>query len=366
MRKLAALPVLFCTFAFASVKIQTLSLPNGAVGTSYSASIQAPGGTLPYTWWVQSGALPSGLTLVACTKPCANIQGMPTTAGTFNFAIEVRGRGGMTSTASYAVTIAGNNPPATLSITTRSLANGAFGVPYSAALAATGGVAPYSWSLSSGILPTGFILSASGVISGTPTVPPFGTFSFTVTVTDSASPQQCASAALSLSINTPVAITTASLPSGVVSDAYSATLTASGGTAPYTWQVSGPLPAGLILSGATLSGTPTVAGTFPFSITASDSSSPVQTASQAFSIVVAAQSHYVTLTWSTVSGAASYSVYRGMTSGGPYTQITGGISPAAYTDDDVAAGGTYYYVVTDMSNTGQESGYSNEAQAIIP
>jgi len=368
MRKLAALPLLLCTLAFAGVKIQTASLPNGTVGTAYSATIQAPGGTLPYTWWVEAGALPAGLSLVPCTKTCAAVVGTPTIAGTFNFSIEVRGRGGVTSTVNYTVATAANNPPpSTLAITTSSLPKGAFGVPYSAALAATGGVAPYSWSLSSGNLPTGFTLSNLGVISGTPANPPFGTFSFTVTVADSESTPQTASASLSLFIDTPVAITTPSLPSAVVSEAYSATLAASGGVPPYTWQVSsGCLPAGLTLSGATLSGSPTVAGTFPFTIAVSDSSSPVQTASQAFSIAVSAASHYVTLAWNTVSGAAGYNVYRGTTTGGPYNQITAGISPATYTDDNVSAGATYYYVVTDVNNAGQESGYSNESPAVIP
>jgi hypothetical protein len=369
MRKVAALPLLFlCTLAFAGVKIQTSSLPSGSIGTAYSATIQAPGGTLPYTWWVQSGVLPPGLSLDPCTRACANIVGTPSSAGTYSFAIEVRGHGGMTSTASYTVTIPGNDPPpSALAITTTSLPNGAFGVPYSQALAATGGVAPYSWSLSSGSLPTGFTLNTSGVISGTPTNPPFGAFSFTVTVTDSEGTPQTASDSLSLFINTPMSITTASLPSGVVSEAYSATLAASGGTAPYTWQVSaGSLPAGLTLSGATLAGTPTATGTFSFTITVSDSSSPVQTASETFSIPVAPALHYVTLSWNTVSGAASYNVYRGATSGGPYSQITSGISPATYTDDNVTAGATYYYVVTDVSNSGQESSYSNEAQAVVP
>jgi fibronectin type 3 domain-containing protein len=126
------------------------------------------------------------------------------------------------------------------------------------------------------------------------------------------------------------------------------------------------LPTGIALSGTSLAGTPTAAATFSFTITVSDSSSPVQTTSQAFSIPIAAASHYVILSWNTVSGAASYNVYRGATSGGPYSQITSGISPSTYTDDNVTAGATYYYVVADVNNSGQESSYSNEAQAVVP
>jgi hypothetical protein len=85
-----------------------------------------------------------------------------------------------------------------LSITTTSLTSGNVGVMYSATLAATGGVSPYSWSVSTGSLPAGLALNAStGAISGTPTAG--GTANLTVTVTDSASAM--ASQALSLTIN---------------------------------------------------------------------------------------------------------------------------------------------------------------------
>ena len=73
---------------------------------------------------------------------------------------------------------------APLTIVTASLPGGTLGLPYVATLGASGGAPPYSWSLSSGTLPAGLVLSAAGVISGTPTA--VGTSTFTVTVTDSA------------------------------------------------------------------------------------------------------------------------------------------------------------------------------------
>ena len=158
-------------------------------------------------------------------------------------------------------------PPA-VSVTTTSLPGATVSSTYSATLTAAGGTPPFTWSVSAGSLPAGLSLSAAGVISGT-TPASAGTSSFTVKVTDSAS--QAATAALSITVSaaiTPVSITTASLPAATVGTAYSATLTATGGTG-YTWSVSsGALPAWATLNSSTgvISGTPTAAATTSFTV----------------------------------------------------------------------------------------------------
>jgi hypothetical protein len=77
--------------------------------------------------------------------------------------------------------------------------------------------------------------------------------------------------------------------------------------------------------------------------------------------------HTVDLNWNAVSGVAGYNVYRGTASGGPYTMINSSLDgTTSYTDSTVVSGTTYYYVVTSVDSDQAESGYSNQAQAVVP
>jgi large repetitive protein len=166
-------------------------------------------------------------------------------------------------------------PP--LAITTTTLPNGTIGTAYNSALGATGGAPPYTWALVSGALPTGLNLSAGGVISGTPTAA--GAFTFTVKVTDSVGGTTTAVLTITV-VNPPLLITTTTLPDGVNGSAYSFTLLATGGAPAYTWTLaSGTLPtpaapAFAISAGGVISGTPTGAGTFAFTVRVTDSAAP--------------------------------------------------------------------------------------------
>ncbi len=80
-------------------------------------------------------------------------------------------------------------------------------------------------------------------------------------------------------------------------------------------------------------------------------------------------SHSVSLSWtaSNSPNISGYNLYRGSISGGPYTLLNSSlVTGTTYTDTTVLAGQTYYYVATAVNSSGQESGYSNEAQAVIP
>jgi hypothetical protein len=176
--------------------------------------------------------------------------------------------------------------------------------------------------------------------------------------------------AAALTVNPPpVQITTGSLPAGQVQTAYSATLQASGGTAPYTWSLfSGQLPNGFTLSSSsgTISGTPTVAALFNFTIQVRDTAGAL--ASTGFSINIAAVPHWTVLTWNpSTSVVVGYNIYRGTISGGPYTQLNSSVVPGiTYTDSTVQSGLTYFYVVTAVDSSNVESVYSNEVPAAIP
>jgi len=263
--------------------ITTTSLASGTVGTAYSATLQASGGAGTLTWSLASGStLPAGLSL----SSSGAISGTPTTPATTSFTVKVTDSSGgqpgpVSATQQLSLTI----KPAQLIITTTSLSNGVVGTAYNASLTSSGGTGAISWSVTSGSLPAGLNLSGSA-ISGTPTAA--GTVPFTVTATDSGTPPQTVNQPLSITINPQLAITTTTLPNGVVSAPYSASLQSSGGVGTITWSVtSGTLPAGLSMSGAgAISGTPTAGGTSNFTVTAKDSGTPQQAVQQALSITI--------------------------------------------------------------------------------
>ena len=122
-----------------------------------------------------------------------------------------------------------------LSITTQSLPDAQVNHAYTGTLAATGGTAPYTWALTAGVLPPGLSLdTSSGVISGTPIGGANGA-TLTFRVSDSASPAATSTTTLTLTVLAQgLSVTTRSLPDAHLGVAYDATLTATGGVAPYT------------------------------------------------------------------------------------------------------------------------------------
>ena len=264
----------------AAPTISTSSLPAGQVGVAYSQSLQANGGTAPLTWSIAAGALPSGLSLSG-----AQIGGTPASAGTANFTVKAVDANSASASRALSITVA----PGAVNITTSSLPNAQIGVAYTQSLQATGGTGTYVWSISSGALPTGLGLSSSGQVTGTPTAA--GTKSFTVKATDTASASDTASLSINV-LNSPVTVTTTSLPGGEAGIPYSQSLQATGGTGSYTWTLSsGSLPAALTLSAAgRISGTPSAASTASFTVRASDSAGGNGTGSLSITIAPALSS----------------------------------------------------------------------------
>lgn len=237
--------------------LMPLPLPNGTQGLSYSYQFQASGGTGIYSWALTSGAWPAGITM----SSTGAVSGTPTAIGTFTVTVRVTS-GSQTATQALQLVVAAP----TLSIATgATLPGGMTGSGYSQHLTAIGGVGGYAWTLLSGSLPPGLLLSPNGVLSGTPSLD--GSFSFTAQVT---SGSQTATKGLSLTISpVPLVITTGSqLPSGTQNGAYGFTLTASGGRGAYVWAITGGTPPNGIslMSNGVLTGTPTAAGNYSFTV----------------------------------------------------------------------------------------------------
>jgi hypothetical protein len=175
--------------------VMTTSLPAALVGTSYSFTLGVSGGAKPYTWVVSSGSLPSWAQLDSTT---GTIAGMPDADGTTNFSVTVTDSAGLSDEQDLSLVV---NPASALAISTTSLPNGSVGIPYGVTLQATGGVTPYTWSISSGSLPIWANLSSGGNFGGTPNAK--GTSNFTVKVSDSQATPASATQALSITVTDP-------------------------------------------------------------------------------------------------------------------------------------------------------------------
>nr|WP_230620515.1 putative Ig domain-containing protein [Xanthomonas arboricola] len=305
------------TIAAPPIVVAPSALPAATRGTAYSQTLSASGGTAPYTYALASGTLPAGITLASN----GTLSGTATVEGSFNFTVTATDAGSFTGNQAYTLTVAGPN----LVLPASTLPAGTAGQAYSAAITpATGGTAPYSYALTGGVLPAGVVVdAATGALSGTPTVA--GTFNFTVTVSDSTpSPAAQASRSYTLTIAAPVVvIAPTTLPAATRGTAYSQTLSASGGTAPYTYALaSGTLPAGITLaSNGTLSGTATVEGSFNVTVTATDANT--FTATQAYTLTVAGPN--LVLPASTLPAGTAGQAYSAA-----ITPATGGTAPYRY------------------------------------
>jgi hypothetical protein len=156
----------------------------GQVGTEFTFFITVTGcassNRIP-SFKVVDGRLPTGTKIFDFAGSSGLINGVPKTAGTFTFTVQVKDETRATDTETFTVEILPAEAP---TITTVALSNGTVGEFYCCGnLFASGGVQPYTWTVVTGALPPGLELPRrENTISGTPTTP--GTFTFTVRVTD--------------------------------------------------------------------------------------------------------------------------------------------------------------------------------------
>lgn len=235
-------------------KVKDKPIPTGTVGVAYTFTFEAEGGSAPHKFRVSSGGLPPGLSL----SDEGALTGTPTEPGTWKFYIQAIDPTGLKSEREFTLGI-----DTRLLISTSSLFDGTVGVPYSTALAVTGGVAT-SWSVTGGPLPGGFSLSNDGVISGTATA--VGTWGFAVRA---ANGSKSDTKSLTLVIRAPLTVSAGSLPPAVVGTQFTAQVHGAGGSGTYWYTLAGGrLPAGLTLDSSTgvIDGVPLAAGPFPLKI----------------------------------------------------------------------------------------------------
>ncbi len=188
--------------------INTTTLSTATSNTQYTGSISATGGVLPLTWSLASGSLPPGVALNPTTGQITGVvpkffpSGSTTsTAGPYTFTVQAKDQTLPTSQTvqSQNLTITVQTPQPLTITTSTSLTPGFTATPYNQSLQASGGIPPYTWTLTSGLLPSGLSLNSNGILSGTPVLA-MTNDNFTVQVQDSEVTPQVFSEPFTISI----------------------------------------------------------------------------------------------------------------------------------------------------------------------
>ena len=317
-----------------ALALATATLPAGVTGSSYPAQTipSATGGTGPYAYTAVN--LPPGLTFNSATR---EITGTPTQAGNYDIPVTVTDTNGSSVTTLYSVKITDPLllPPATL-------ASGATGQVYTPQIipGATGGTGPYTYT--SVNLPPGLgFNSTTREITGTPTAS--GTFTFPVTATDADG--KTVSTNYSIAVIDPFLLPAATLASGTAGTAYPAQTipSATGGVGPYTYQATG-VPPGLTFNATTreITGTPTQAGNYTISVTATDSQG--RTASNTYPLSV---SGVLSLPTAALPSGVVGTAYSTQT----LPPVTGGTPPYTYIASNLPPGLSFNTVTREITGT---------------
>ncbi len=269
--------------------LPTASLGDFVVGAFVNTILGIVGGTPPYTISVVAGsALPPGLALAPSNTASGTagfgrtaIVGIPTTKGSYSFQLRYSDSAGVSVVRTVTMRVSG------LALATTTPGLGTVNVPYTTQLFGSGGTGSYMFALADGltnVLAPGLSLSASGVISGTPTAT--GTFTTTILLSDGVDTRQ---QNITITINATSDLRRIDFAFGPIlvdapmGRAFTSTFNPTGGSGTHTWSVVSGLPPGMQLrAGSTLpagftpptaffTGVPTTPGTFTVRIRVDDS-----------------------------------------------------------------------------------------------
>lgn len=240
-------------------------------GVAVAYRLTACAGAGGYQWSLDTGSAPSAdLSLwVDGATGYAYIVGWPA-IGSYEVTVGVSAANGLSSSKTITVVV-NYPPPEPPKITTASpLPTAVLGTPYIVQFAAQDGSTPYSFAFYDGSLPGGLAFTADACVTGVPTEA--GTWSFTVQVTGGDGYQSQSTFSLEVQDPTePLQVATGEIQIAGIGQPYTLNLNASGGTQPYSWGLDSGLPAGLVMDGALISGTPTSTGSWQFTVTVTDS-----------------------------------------------------------------------------------------------
>ncbi len=252
------------------LRIDTPTLPDAVLGRDYSVQLHGAGGDGTYSWALLPGSIaPPGLTITTAGL----ISGNPTQEGAYSLSLRLTSAGRVTD---GVIVLRVVRPTSSVFIRTVDLPSPGRQVDYLAYLMAGGGRAPYTWTVETGVLPQGLGLASDGTISGQ-AVQALGTsFDFVLRVRDSVGNTDARPYRMVIVDGSSLIIKTYSLPVATVGSQYTTDIQAGNASnaplsLPLHWTLAyGLLPQGLSLmqqdDKLLVTGTPLVAGVFPFTL----------------------------------------------------------------------------------------------------
>lgn len=276
----------------APIEIITTSLPP-VDASPYTTILEASGGSEPYTWTIEDDG-GTGFTI--------NSQGVltgssPSQLGTYALTISVSGKKGATARTTYTLEVSAQSG---INIISTALPSAIEGLDYTALVEASGGILPYTWTITDDG-GTGLSINADGFLTGI--APAGGSYGMTLLVTDASNRTAQQSFILLVTGDTPqpLSIATTSLPATTVGETYTAILQATGGQGDYMWTLVDDGETGLdMIDDGILKGTAPEEGDYAVTVSVMDNT---RTVTSILSLAVGPDPSPLTITTTSVPGA---------------------------------------------------------------